>query len=246
MASVSSKVKASLFVTCLVDQLYPEVGESMVHVLEKQGVTLGFPQSQTCCGQPAFNSGYRKEAKDLARRFLEVFRGDGYIVAPSGSCAAMVKVFYKELFHDDAALRQEAEALSKRVYEFSQFLADVLHVTDVGAVCAARVTYHDCCHLRRELGIISEPRALIKGVKGVQFVEMERADVCCGFGGTFAAKYADISGAILAEKAKHIKESGADILVANDVSCLMHMAGSFRRLGVKTRPMHLAQFLDQP
>ncbi len=245
MTSNPSNIKASIFITCLVDQLFPDVGDSMVRVLEKLGVEVDFPQAQTCCGQPAFNSGYHREVKKLARRFMEIFQGDGYIVVPSGSCGAMVKVFYQELFHDEPELLREAQTIASRVFEFSEFLVKVLGVTDAGASCSARVTYHDCCHLRNELGIISEPRALITGVRGVELVEMKQSDVCCGFGGTFAVKYSDISGAILREKVKHIKESGADILVANDVSCLMHMSGSFSRLGADIKPMHIAQFLDQ-
>jgi L-lactate dehydrogenase complex protein LldE len=157
----------------------------------------------------------------------------------------MVKVFYQELFDGEPELLRQAQIIASRVFEFSEFLVKVLGVTDTGASCSAKVTYHDCCHLRNELGIISEPRALITGVKGVELVEMKQSDVCCGFGGTFAVKYSAISGAILKEKVKHIRESGADILVANDVSCLMHMSGSFSRLGADVKPMHIAQLLDQ-
>ncbi len=217
----------------------------MVRVLRRLGVDVGFPQEQTCCGQLAFNSGFHSEARTLARRFLKVFRGNDYIVVPSGSCGSMVKVFYQELFHDEPRWRQEAQALASRVYEFSEFLVKVLGVTDVGASCPCRVTYHDSCHLRRELGIISEPRALIRDVRGAELVEMEQADVCCGFGGTFSVKYSDISGAILAEKVQNIQDTGADVLVANDSSCLMHISGALGRLGSKVRPMHLAQLLDQ-
>ena len=245
MPSSPSKLKASVFVTCLVDQFYPEVGEGMVTILERLGVELDFPKDQTCCGQPAFNSGYHREAKDLAKRFLRIFQGDSYIVVPSGSCGAMVKVFYQELLHDEPELLKLSEQVGARMHELSQFLVRVLGVTDVGASCQGKVTYHDCCHLRRELEVVSEPRDLIRGVRGAELVEMRQSDVCCGFGGTFAVKYADISGAILRQKAKNIEDSGADVLVANDVSCLMHMAGSFRSLGVNVRPMHLAQFLNQ-
>lgn len=245
MSSNSSTIKASIFITCLVDQFFPEVGESMVRVLSRLGVDLDFPQEQTCCGQPAFNSGFHSEARVLAKRFLEIFQGNDYIVVPSGSCGSMVKVFNQQLFQDEPQLRQEAQALASRVYEFSEFLVKVLGVTDVGASCSSKVTYHDSCHLRRELGVISEPRALIRGIKGAQLVEMEQAEVCCGFGGSFAVKYSDISGAILAEKVRNIQNTGADVLVANDSGCLMHIAGALERQGSKIKPLHLAQLLDQ-
>ena len=245
MSSDSSTIKASIFISCLVDQFFPEVGESMVRVLSRLGVDLDFPKEQTCCGQPAFNSGFHGEAKALAKRFLGIFQGNDYIVVPSGSCGSMVRVFYQQLFDDELQLSQEAQALASRVYEFSEFLVKVLGVTDVGASSFSKVTYHDSCHLRRELGVISEPRALIRGVKGVQLVEMEQAEVCCGFGGTFAIKYSDISGAILEEKVRNIRDTGADVLVANDSGCLMHIAGALERLGSKVEPMHLAQLLDR-
>ena len=245
-------VKASLFVTCIVDQFYPEVGESTVRVLRRLGVELDFPRGQTCCGQPAFNAGFWSEAKPLAKRFLKVFGGDGYIVAPSGSCAAMVRVFYPELLHAEPELLAQARTVGSRVYELSEFIVDVLGVTNMGDHSEAgerpvpnRVTYHDACHLRRELGIIEQPRALIGSVPGVELVEMEQAEVCCGFGGTFSVKYPDISGAMLQDKVNNIRGTGAETVVACDSSCLMHVAGGMEKQGVKVRPMHLAQLLDE-
>jgi L-lactate dehydrogenase complex protein LldE len=217
----------------------------MVNILRKLGVNLDFPKEQTCCGQPAFNSGYHREAKDMARRYMKIFKGNNYIIVPSGSCGAMIRVFYNQLFQDEPDVLSELEELSSRVFEFSEFLVQILGITDVDGKLNGDVTYHDCCHLRRELGIISQPRDLIKSVKGINFVELNQSDVCCGFGGTFAIKYPDISGAILDQKIRNIKNSGADILVANDTSCLMHMRGSFSRLGLDIEAMHIAEFLDK-
>lgn len=240
-----SNIRASLFITCLVDQLTPQVGESMVKVLRRLGVEVDFPRDQTCCGQPAFNSGFRREASTLAKRFISIFQNSDYIVAPSGSCTSMVKVFYPELFKKDPRLREEAEALSSRVYEFSEFLVKVLGVEDVGAEYRGRVTYHDSCHLLRELGVESEPRRLIKAVKGVEFVELERSDQCCGFGGAFSVKYSDISGAILQDKIDNIRSSSAEVMIANDTGCLMHIAGGLSRQGIPMKTMHLAELLAQ-
>jgi L-lactate dehydrogenase complex protein LldE len=237
-------VKASLFVSCLVDQFYPEVGVSVVNVLRRLGVLVDFPAGQTCCGQPAFNSGYVKEARPLARRFLDLFGDSEYVVIPSGSCGAMLKVFTPGLFSDEPDLEERANGLAARTYEFSQFLVNVLNVTDVGARYDGKVTYHASCHLLRELGAATESQVLIRAVRGVEVVEMEGATECCGFGGTFAVKYPEISGAILENKLRNIAATGADAVVACDSGCLMHIAGAMSRRGMKARPMHLAQLLD--
>lgn len=239
------KVRASIFISCLVDQFFPQVGEAMVKVLRRLGVELDFPPDQTCCGQPAFNMGYRKEAERLARRFLSIFADSQYIVVPSGSCGSMVKVFYPALFQGNPALQEQVHQLGDRVYEFSQFLVHVLGVTDVGASFHGKVTYHDSCHLLRELGVASEPRQLIGNVRGVEMVEMRDSGVCCGFGGAFSVKYPHISEAILEDKLRHIAESGAEVLVASDSGCLMHMAGAMSRRGMSVRAMHLAELLAQ-
>ena len=242
-------MRASLFVTCVVDQFYPEVGESAVRVLRRLGVELDFPKGQTCCGQPAFNSGFWSEARPIGKRFLRIFRESPYIVTPSGSCAAMVRVFYKELFHDDEGLLKEAEELAPRVYELSEFIVDVLGVSsvtpDAPAAQGLKVTYHEACHLRRELGATTQPRRLIGTAPGVELVEMEQAEVCCGFGGTFSVKYADISGAMLQEKVDNIHKTGAEAVVACDSSCLMQIEGGLRRQDSSVRSMHLAQLLDE-
>ena len=238
-------MKASLFVSCLVDQFYPEIGESVVKVLRHLDVDLDFPSGQTCCGQPAYNSGFVSRAAPLARRVLDMFSDSEYVVIPSGSCGAMLKVFTPELFRDDPELEARARSLAERTYEFSQFIVNVLGITDVGASFQGKVTYHASCHLLRELGAATESQALIRAVRGVEFVEMDGATACCGFGGTFAVKYPEISGAILEPKLRSIEATGADVLVAADAGCLMHVAGVMSRLGMKTRPMHLAQLLAQ-
>lgn len=238
-------VKASLFVTCLVDQFYPEVGESVVKVLRHLGVEVDFPRGQTCCGQPALNAGFASHARPVARRFLDTFAGSEYVVVPSGSCASMLKVFLPEIFRDEPEVAQRARELAGRTHEFSQFLVNVLGVIDIGARYPGKVTYHASCHLLRELGAASESLRLVQGVRGAVFVPMEGAAECCGFGGTFSVKYPEISGAILENKLRNIEATGADVVVACDSGCLMHIAGGMSRRGMRARPMHLAQLLAQ-
>lgn len=236
-------MKVSLFITCLVDQLFPQVGVRMVEVLKRLGVEVEFPEAQTCCGQPAFNSGYRAEARALAERFIDVFEDSEVVVAPSGSCTSMVKVFYADLFEDNATMRKRARRLAARTYEFSEFLVNVLKVEDVGAQFHGRVALHQSCHLLRELNVRSEPLKLLRAVRGIELVELERADACCGFGGLFAIKYPQISGGILQEKIDCIKRSGADVIVASDMGCLMHINGGLSRQRVPVRTMHIAELL---
>ena len=252
MSDGPPRTQASLFVTCVIDQLYPEIGESTVRVLRRLGVDLDFPSGQTCCGQPAFNSGFWGDAKPLAKRFLQMFREKPYVVIPSGSCTSMIRVFYRELLHDDPPLAALAEEVGPRVYELSEFIVDVLGVTDLSSIGGGatsgprrKVTYHEACHLRREIGVTTQPRTLIRSVPGAELVEMEQAEICCGFGGTFAVKYADISGAILQEKVNHVRASGADTLVSCDSTCLMQVAGGLERQGMAVESMHLAQLLDE-
>lgn len=247
--SPASPKSVSLFVTCVVDQFFPEVGESAVRILRRLGVDVEFDPMQTCCGQPAFNTGYWKDARPLARRFLETYRGGGYIVMPSGSCASMVRVFYRELFHDDPGLLREVEEVGSRVFELSEFLVDVMGLDELRPTSEPRpsvsVTYHESCHLRRELGAVRQARHLIDAAGGVDLIEMEQSEVCCGFGGTFAVKYADISGAMLEEKLTHIRNSGAEAVVACDATCLMHIGGGLQKQDIPVRPMHLAELLDR-
>ncbi len=237
--------RVSLFSTCLVDQFYPEIGESVVNVLERLGVEVDFPEGQTCCGQPAFNSGYLPDARAVARRFLEVFEGDQPIVVPSGSCCAMVRNFYPELFHGEREMLDRAAQVGARLYEFSEFLVDVLGRPDAGGRLDCSAVYHKCCHLLREIGVDEQPKALLEGIAGMDLRPLERAEVCCGFGGTFSIKMPDISTAMLDEKLDNVEASGAGALIAGDAGCIMHMAGGLRRRGSGIRVAHLAQVLDE-
>ena len=239
----SPPIRASLFVTCLVDQLFPEVGEAVVGVLRRQGVSVDFPMDQTCCGQPLFTSGFRNDAAQLGRRVLESFEDSDYVVVPSGSCASMMKVFYPDLFRDDPVWGPKAAALSDKVYEFSQFLVNVLGVTYVGAKHKGKVTYHPSCHLLRELEAVEEPESLLNDVEGLEKVELEDAATCCGFGGTFSVKYPDISQAMLEDKVQNVVKSGASTVTACDASCLMQIRGGLNRLGSGVEARHLAQIL---
>ena len=239
----TTPILASLFVTCLVDQLFPEVGEAVVGVLRRQGVRVDFPPDQTCCGQPLYNSGFRKDATQLGRRVLDGFEHCQYVVVPSGSCASMMKVFYPDIFRDDPVYGPKAKALSNKVFEFSQFLVNVLGVTDVGATHDDKVTYHPSCHLLRELEAVKEPVSLLKGVKGLEYVPLEDADTCCGFGGTFSVKYPDISQAMLDDKVANVVKSGASTVAACDASCLMQIRGGLNRRGTGVEARHLAQIL---
>ena len=219
----------------------------MVNLLTRLGVDVTFNPQQTCCGQPAFNSGYRREARSVAEQTLLLFAREldstDYIVAPSGSCVAMMKKHYAELFADDAQMHAQSESVGARLFELSQFLVEVLGVEDVGARFEGRITYHDSCHLLRELGVAQPPRKLIRAVGGADFVEMDDADVCCGFGGTFSVKYPEISCAIGAEKIACIERSNAKTIVACDASCLLHIAGLLSRRGSAVRSLHLAELL---
>jgi L-lactate dehydrogenase complex protein LldE len=237
-------MKVSLFVTCLVDQLWSSVGTSTVEILRRVGCEVEFDDRQTCCGQPAFNTGYREEARRVAERFITIFeesKADA-IVSPSGSCTAMVHHF-PELFAEDADWRKRAEAIGEKTHELSSFLVRVLKVQDVGASWTGRLTWHDACHGLRDLNLKSEPRSLIRHVRGVEFVELENADSCCGFGGTFSVKYPEISVAILDQKIESIEKAGVQAVVAGDASCLMQIGGRLSRNGSKVRVMHLAELL---
>ena len=239
----TSKVKVALFITCLTDQFFPRVGECAVEVLKRLGAEVTFNPAQTCCGQPAFNTGYRDEARAVAARVLDLFDDAEYVVAPSGSCTTMMRVFYPELFAGDPDRLRKAERLSGRLFEFSEFLVKILKVEDVGASFRGRVTYHDSCHLLRELGIESEPRRLVRAVRGVSLVEMQDDRLCCGFGGTFSVKFPEVSVAMGDDKLRAATEAGAEYLIANDSGCLMHLAGLIHRQGLPIRTMHLAELL---
>jgi L-lactate dehydrogenase complex protein LldE len=238
-------MRVALFVTCLVDQFFPSVGEATVRLLRRLGVDVEFPEGQTCCGQPAFNTGYWNEAREVAARMLTIFEPYDYVVAPSGSCVTMVKHFYADLFRPDEKKLRQAASLGAKTYELSQFLIHVLKKEDVGARFNARVTYHDSCHGLRGLGIADEPRRLLRAVRGLELAEMESSDHCCGFGGTFAIKMADISVAIVREKVETIRRTGARYVVGLDTSCLMQIAGLLHRQKIPIRTLHLAEVLSR-
>ncbi|HTS78775.1 MAG TPA: (Fe-S)-binding protein [Bryobacteraceae bacterium] len=223
------KPRVSIFVTCLVDQLFPRAGMAMADVLEHAGCEIEFREGQTCCGQPAFNSGFAREAREVEQYFLKVFEGAEYIVVPSGSCAAMIAHHYSEP--------------DPRIWEFSQFLVNFLKIEDVGARFEGVVTYHDSCHALRELRIKDAPRRLLRHVRGLKLVEMEPAEECCGFGGTFSVKFPDISGAMARTKIDAILRTGAQTVVSIDSSCLMQIQGALSRAGAATGTMHLAEVL---
>jgi L-lactate dehydrogenase complex protein LldE len=237
-------MRVSLFIPCLTDQFFPKVGINLYKILKKVGAEVDYPEDQTCCGQLAFNSGYHEEAIELAQRFLQVFRGAEYIVAPSGSCTSMVKIFYAEIL-EDSGLQEILHDVASKTYEFSDFLVNVLGVNDLGVHFPHRVTYHDACHLLRELKVKDAPRDLIRHVRGIEFVEMEESENCCGFGGTFSVKYPEISTTMAEDKASAIAQSGAEYVVANDSSCLMQIAGYLSRKGIPAKPLHLADLLGE-
>ncbi len=243
MTRTASPSKVTLFIPCLVDALWPEVAEAMVRILRHLGLSLDCPADQTCCGQAAFNGGYRREARRAARRFIEIFEGAQCIVCPSGSCVHMVRRHYPGLFREAHPWRRRAEAVASRTYELTEFLVDVLNVKDLGARFSGRITYHDSCHLLRGLGVKEQPRSLLRHVTGADFVEMENADSCCGFGGTFSLKYPDISAAMVNAKVDHILSSGARTVVACDAGCLINMAGAMSRRGISVNALHIAQVL---
>jgi len=229
--------RVALFVTCLADTLYPEVGKATVTVLERLGVEVAFPLEQTCCGQLHGNSGYPAEAAGLARRFVEVFEPYDAVVTPSGSCAAQVRE------HVPALLGGDDHGVPARTWELSQFLTGVLGVDDVGSRYAGSVAYHPTCHSLRLLGVGDAPLRLLRGVRGLELVDLPDAEECCGFGGTFAVKNADVSAAMLDEKLAAIAASGAEAVCACDSSCLMHIGGGLHRRGSAVRTVHLAEIL---
>jgi len=238
------KPRVGLFVTCLVDTQRPSVGFAAIKLLEQAGCAVEVPAAQTCCGQPAYNAGDRRTARDLAVGVLAAFKGYDYVVVPSGSCAGMLKHHLPHLFDDDPNQRDEADALASRVYELVSFLTDVMGVTDTGARFDGTVTYHDSCSGLRELGIKQQPRDLLKAA-GATVVEMTEPEICCGFGGLFCVKYPEISVRMVSDKTKDIVATGADTLLAGDLGCLMNMAGRLQREGHPTHVRHVAEVLAE-
>jgi L-lactate dehydrogenase complex protein LldE len=235
-----------LFVTCIVDTLYPEVGEAVVRVLQRAGAEVAFPAGQTCCGQPAFNAGMRAEARQMAIHTIEVFEPNaGAVIVPSGSCAAMIRHGYLELFADDDQWLPRAKALAGRTYELSEYLVDVLKVTDLGASVQTKITYHSSCHLLRELGVDHQPRTLLAKVQGAEFVELPATQDCCGFGGVFSVEHPEVSSAMLDRKIANVEDTGASLIVSCDAGCVTNINGGLRRRGKHQRAVHIAEILDQ-
>jgi L-lactate dehydrogenase complex protein LldE len=239
-----------LFVTCLVDLFRPSIGFAAVKLIEDAGCAVDVPMAQTCCGQPAYNSGDREDTREIAKATIAAFEEFDYVVAPSGSCTGMLKKHYPALFAGDPAWESRAAEFSKKVHELVSFLTDEMKVEGVTAKLAATATYHDSCSGLRELGIHDQPRKLLASVEGLKIAEMQEADVCCGFGGTFCVKYSDISNAIVTKKTANIETAGADMLLAGDLGCLMNMAGKLKRDGSAIEVRHVAEVLagmtDQP
>jgi L-lactate dehydrogenase complex protein LldE len=234
-----------LFVTCLIDTLQPHIGEAVVKVLERTGVKVDFLRGQTCCGQPAFNAGLRQEARRMAQHTIQVFESSsGPIVIPSGSCTDMIRHSYPELFAGDPNWGDRAQALAERTYEFTEFLVDVLGITDLGAHFSGTLTYHPSCHLSRSLGIDSQPRALLRQVRGATIVDLPHHEDCCGFGGVFSVEHPEISAAMLDRKIANIETSGAPTVVVCDTGCLMNIGGGLHRKGKSQKVVHIAEILS--
>lgn len=236
-------IRVGLFVTCLVDFFRPTVGFAAVKLLEEAGCIVTVPGLQTCCGQPAYNSGDRNDAKAIARQVIATFSGFDYVVVPSGSCGGMIKTHYPALFADEPMMAEKAESLSARTYELVAFLADVMKVERVSAAYDGTVTYHDACSGLRELKVKEQPRRLLKEVTGLTLKEMATPEVCCGFGGTFCVKYPEISDKMVSDKIADIVATGADTLLCGDMGCLLNMAGKLSRLGREVRVRHVAEVL---
>jgi L-lactate dehydrogenase complex protein LldE len=231
-----------IFIPCFIDQIFPEAGMNMVKVLEKAGCDVNYNPEQTCCGQPAFNAGYWEEAKLVGEKFIKEFHQDRYIVCPSASCVGMIKNYYPEMFYN-SALHNEYKQLSKNIHEFSSFLVNILKVTNVGAKLEGVATYHDSCAALRECKIKQEPRTLLKQVQGLEIVEMKDTETCCGFGGTFSAKFESIAVGMGSDKVKHAMDTGAQYLISTDASCLLHLDGYIKKQKQDIKTMHLADVL---
>lgn len=235
-------MKVQLFIPCFVDQLYPQSAWNMVKILDKLGCEVVYNESQTCCGQPAFNAGFQDNCKSVAAKFIQDFKGVDAVVTPSASCAGFVRNYYPKLF-DNSSLHNEVKGLQKRVFEFSEFIAGVLKKNDLGAKLKGKAAYHDSCAALRECGIKEGPRQLLKHVQGLELVELQDSETCCGFGGTFSVKFEPISIAMADQKVNHALETGADYLVSTDLSCLMHLEGYIKKKGHHLKVMHLADVL---
>ena len=235
-------MNVQLFIPCLVDQLYPQTGFNMVSVLEKAGCEVSYNPKQTCCGQPAFNAGFWDDARSICTKFLKDFSGAEYIVAPSASCVGFVRNYYSKLF-EGSAHQDEIKRLSENIFEFSEFLVNKLGKTQFGATLNGKATYHDSCAGLRECKIKNEPRLLLQNVEGLEIVEMQDVETCCGFGGTFAIKFEPISIAMGEQKVEHALATGAQYLISTDLSCLMHLQGYIDNKGYNLKTLHIADVL---
>lgn len=235
-------MNVQVFIPCFVDQLYPDTAFNMIKVLEKAGCTVTYNTNQTCCGQPAFNAGFWSASKDVCSKFINDFKGDDYIVSPSASCTGFVRNYYSKLF-DNSSVHNEVKVLGKRIYEFSEFMVQVLQVQNVGAMLRGKATYHDSCAGLRECKIKTEPRKLLSQVKGLELTELNDVETCCGFGGTFAVKFESISIAMAEQKVENALATGAEYLISTDLSCLMHLQGYIDNKGYKLKTMHIADVL---
>lgn len=236
-------VKVTLFATCLVDMFQGNVGKATVELLEHLGCEIDFPESQVCCGQPAYNSGYVNDSKKAMKTMMDTFENAEYVVSPSGSCIAMFHE-YPHIFNDDPVYGPKARALAAKSYELTQFIVDVLKVEDVGAKFDGKVTYHTSCHMTRLLGVKKAPMVLLSNVKGLTFTDLPNKEQCCGFGGTFSVKMAQISEQMVDEKVCHVEETGADYLIGADAGCLMNIGGRIERKGKPIQVMHIAEILN--
>jgi len=235
-------MNVQIFIPCFVDQLYPDTAFNMIKVLEKAGCTVNYNANQTCCGQPAFNAGFWSESKQVCSKFLNDFKGDDFIVSPSASCTGFVRNYYGKLF-ENSSFHNEVKDLGKRVYEFSEFLVQVLKVQNVGAILQGKATYHDSCAALRECKVKTEPRILLSNVRGLELSELNDVETCCGFGGTFAVKFESISIAMGEQKVENALATGADYLISTDLSCLMHLQGYIDNKGYKLKTLHIADVL---
>jgi L-lactate dehydrogenase complex protein LldE len=236
--------KAQLFITCLGDQFYTPTLQNMTRILERMGVEVTFPPEQTCCGQPLFNNGFEDGTRPVALNLMRAFaRSDAPIIGPSGSCVSMVKHHYPSLFRAGTPERALAEEISSRIFEFTEFLVDVLGVTDVGAIYPHKVTYHASCHYLREMGLKHEAKTLLSAVKGLEFIPLQEEETCCGFGGAFTVTYPEVSGSMMKNKVRDILASGADTVVMCEPGCLMNVAGGLHKAGSSIRAMHIIDLL---
>lgn len=238
-------MKVSLFATCLMNAFYPEVDMIMSKILKHLGHTVDVPEGQACCGQIAFNSGYIADAREVARTLIDSFERSEVVVGPSGSCIAMIHHYYPFLFEDEPAYLAKANDLINKSYEFTQFIVDILKQPDLGASYSAKATYHPSCHATRLLGIGEAPLRLLENVKGLELIPLPEAQLCCGFGGTFSVKMPKISEAMVAEKAAHVLESGADLLLGLDMGCLMNISGYLEKINKPIKTMHIIQLLGE-